>query len=172
MLVRGRRLEHLLNLCWGVCSESGLCMTLRCVDRDNLGDNGEHVSRRAADELKWVDAAAARAPVATSLHQSDQVPVPTHRGAPAHQESVADTHAGSPTPSLTLATQQLFSLTHLQCCDLYNSYCRGNICFIIFMCLLPTGVSRPKIWTSRYSIQNCHSKMVPDMWHWSLSAEE
>lgn len=81
------------------------CTTLHCVDRDDLGDDGEHMSRRAADELERVDTAVARAPVATSLHQSDQVPVPTHRGAPAHQESVAHTHAGPPTSSLTLTTQ-------------------------------------------------------------------
>lgn len=77
----------------------------RYVDRDDLGDDSEHVSRRAADEFERVDAATARAPVETSLHQSDQVPVPTHRGAPARQESVAHAHAGATTSPLALAAQ-------------------------------------------------------------------
>lgn len=96
------------------------------------------------------------------------------------QHIVEHQHTKSPSPTHTPALQPLLSLSlHSSSSPwlifslvIFNSYRRGNICFIIFLCLLPTGASRPKIWTSRYSIQNCHSKMVPDMWHWSLSAEE
>jgi hypothetical protein len=53
--------------------------------RDDLGHDSRDVSGRAAAELQRDHAAPARAPVAADLHLSRQVPVPTHRGAPARQ---------------------------------------------------------------------------------------
>lgn len=61
------------------------------------------------------------------------------------QHIVEHQHTKSPSPTHTPALQPLLSLSlHSSSSPwlifsvvIFNSYCRGNICFIIFMCLLP-----------------------------------